>query len=514
MAQEYVLINDIIENHSQRMDNIKKYYPFFKLQETTFQQYKEGRYSDLDMGYITLATLRFFIDENSFKERRVTYGSYQSFLKVLLRRDFQLQESDEELEELILYLFDKIKNEGKPFYFQYFDPKDRKRKTSRVKLIESEIEDGSIFYHITADGIAFYLDTKEVKEESEISLQQLLLEKMISANNFRGGIEVVRRINAEVSKMSLKKREVIAILEADVHEGANAFKRYMDRAAKWFQDEENLFSKNKKLIEMALKKAEMEVPTEGAGQKYYKMLEDIYELETELKKTIERHAQLISETMELSKVTDSIIAKAKLKRLRPVFDFQQQLQLLEEQDTPEKLGVLLKPLFKPNVNKMFAFANLDHLLTNRGEAGSEAEPVLENMDDDAYVYPDELEEQRIHDNFHLFSLELLEQIKRKHDISLKELNAVFEIRFGSDLFRNHDYYSFLVHLCQKKEYQVQKMLLKQDTFLEGIVANEWTREEKERYEKVAFVLTTHEEEEITVGPQCTVSNIVFERTDI
>ena len=514
MSEEYVLINDIIENHSQRMDNIKKYYPFFKLQEMTFQQYKEGRYSDLDMGYITLATLRFFIDENSFKERRVTYGSYQAFLKVLLRRDFNLADSDEELEELIFYLFDKIKNEGKPFYFHYFDPKDKKHKTSRIKLIESEIEDGCIFYQITADGIEFYLDTKEVREESEISVQQLLLEKMIHASNFRGGIEVVKRINAEVSKMSLKKREVIAILEADVHEGAKAFDRYMNSVAKWFQEEEKMFSKNKELIETALKKAEMDMAMDGSRQKYFKVLEEIYELETELKKTIERHARLISETMELSKVTDSIIAKAKLKRLRPVFDFQKQLQMLEKQDRPDWLGILLEPLFKPNVNKTFALENIDHLLTNRAENDSEAEKVKETVEDTGYVYPDEIEEQRIQENYHLFSLELLEQIKRKHDISLKELNAVFEIRFGTDLFRNHDYYSFLVHLCQKKEYQVQQMLTRQDTFLEGIVANEWTREEKERYEKMAFVLHMHEEEEITVGPNCTVSNIVFERTDI
>ena len=512
MAEEYILINDIIENHSQRMDNIKKYYPFFKLQETTFLQYKEGRYMDLDMGYITLATLRFFIEENSFRERPVRYERYQKFLKELLRRDFQLQESEEELEELILYLFDKIKNEGKPFYFPYFDPKDKKRKTSRIKLIESQIENGTIFYYITADGIEFYLDTKEIKEESEISVQQLLLEKMIHANNFRGGIEVVKRMNAQVSKMSLKKREVIAILEADVHEGVNAFNRYMNQVAKWFQEEEKLFSKNKELIEKALNKVELELSKEDTRQNHFKMLEEIYELETELKKTIERHAQLISETMELSKVTDTMIAKAKLKRLRPLFDFQKQLQVLEEQDNPEKLGRILKPLFKPNVKKTFSFENLDHLLTNRGEPLAKAEKVTEETQEDAYAYPDELEEQRIHQNFYLFSIVLLEQIKRKHKITLKELNAVLEIRFGSDLFRNQDYYSFLVHLCQKKTYQVQQMLQNQDTFLEGIVANEWSREEKERYEKIAFTLSMCEEE-ITVGPDCTVSNIVFERTD-
>ena len=301
MAEQYILWNDIIDNHSQRMDNLRKYYPFFRLQETTFTQYKDGRYVDLDMGYITLASLRFFIDENNFNERRVTFSLYNDFLSRLLVRDFELDISKEELKELVLYIFDKLKNDGKPFYFHYFDPKDHKRKVSRIKLIESEIENGEIFYRITTDGVAFYLDTKEVKDESQISIQQLLLEKMIHANNFKGGIDVVKRINAEVSKMALKKREVIATLEVDVYEGSRVYQQYMDSVARWFVEEEKLFHKNKELIEAALSKAEGNARGGEGQQRYFKILEEIYELETELKKTIERHASLVSETMELNK---------------------------------------------------------------------------------------------------------------------------------------------------------------------------------------------------------------------
>jgi len=45
MALKYVMINDIIEEHNARMQNLRKYYPFFVLAETTFAQYKEGRYA-------------------------------------------------------------------------------------------------------------------------------------------------------------------------------------------------------------------------------------------------------------------------------------------------------------------------------------------------------------------------------------------------------------------------------------------------------------------------------------
>jgi len=84
----------------------------------------------------------------------------------------------------------------------------KQRKTGRVKLIDSHIVDGKVLYFITADGIEFYLDTKEIKDESKINVQQLLLEKMIVGENFRGGIEVVRRINSEVNRLIREKDEI------------------------------------------------------------------------------------------------------------------------------------------------------------------------------------------------------------------------------------------------------------------------------------------------------------------
>ena len=82
MALKHVMINDIIAEHSARMQNLKKYYPFFVLNETTFTQYKEGKYAFLDMGYITMASLRFFMKTIStkrtsrMKNMRISCGNF------------------------------------------------------------------------------------------------------------------------------------------------------------------------------------------------------------------------------------------------------------------------------------------------------------------------------------------------------------------------------------------------------------------------------------------------------
>ena len=44
---------------------------------------------------------------------------------------------EDEEEEVSAYIFDKIKNDGKPFSYSYFDPAEKKKKTIRIKIIDS-----------------------------------------------------------------------------------------------------------------------------------------------------------------------------------------------------------------------------------------------------------------------------------------------------------------------------------------------------------------------------------------
>ena len=149
------MLNEIVSEHRARMLNLKKYYPFFRLTEVSLSQFKDGKYEVLDMGYIVMGILRFFIEENNFKEKDVTYPEYLEFIHELISRDFGLSLSEEENKEIGGYNFDKIKNDGRPFDFEYFDPVDRKKRISRVRMIESSIRDNTVWYSISADAVPY-----------------------------------------------------------------------------------------------------------------------------------------------------------------------------------------------------------------------------------------------------------------------------------------------------------------------------------------------------------------------
>lgn len=505
MALKHVMINDIISEHSARMQNLKKYYPFFVLSETTFAQYKDGKYQNLDMGYITMASLRFLINENNFHEKDISYEEYEEFLDALLVRDFNLDEALDEKKQLIQYIFDKIKNDGKAFEFRFYDPEEKCSKIARVRLIESKISNGQVLYTITPEGIEFYLDTKEIKDESKINVSQLLLEKMIVSNNFRGGIDVVKRINSQVISLKQRKEQVLKLLSIDVFEGAKAYEEYMATTAVWFSEEQKLFAKNKALVDKAIERASFENNNpEGGATLQSAALKDISKLENELKKTIYNHSLLMTETMELKQISDNIIARAKLRKLRPVFDFRQTMLSIMEKDDPSAMAHVLLPLFAPRIDKSFSMRSIDNMLTLKAEDKNKGEKVEKTVTDFDFEYEDEILDRKIASNFaHLF-YELLDQINKWNKVTLKELNGILEIKFGKEIYNNRDYYAFLVHLAGKKEYNMCDMLVKQDTLLEEMVISGLSEEDKNKFSDMAFTITFGSEE-IALSPETLLS---------
>ena len=485
MPQEHVLVNDIITDHRERMLNLKKYYPFFKLSETSFSWFKEGAYENLDMGYILMAVLRFFIEENNFKEQDVTYNRYADFMGACIRRDFGIVLDEQDNKVLVDYIFDKLKNDGKPFTFEYYDPVERVKKMSRVKLLESRIQDGTVWYSISSDGIEFYLDTKEIKDESKISVEQLLLEKMIRSEDFKGGTQVVQRINQEVERLWYRKNKVIELLTTDVFAGVEAYEHFFDTGIKWFEEEQKLFNKNRELIEAALKRAESEKVKDVT--QFYRTANEIYRLDTELKVAMNNHSELLKACTELGIKTDEIIRKSKLSRLRSRFDFISVRDNIIKSDNRDMLWHLVQPFLDLKINKRMDLSKIEDLLSYRPEQKETPEKVVAMPEQDI-VFEDELADIRFRGNSETLFLILLRLLKEKREITLTDYNDKVRTLLGDTVFTNGDYYAFLVHLCGKKDYYFSEGDATQETFLDEVIKEFVTKANFEPFLGMRFTL--------------------------
>ena len=498
----YILMNDMVQDHEARMMHLKRYYPFFRLMDTGLSQYRDGSYGRLDMSYIVLAVLRFFIEANHFQDQPVCYEDYRQFMAGLLVRDFDFTEEEAD-DKLYQYIFDKLCNEGRPFELDYYDPAAHQQKTLRVRLIESELKDQQVLYRISSDAVAFYLDTKEVREESHISVAQLLLEKMIKAQNFRGGLEVIGRINMEVGRLMEERHEIQTLLNRHVTEGLAALENYHDRLMKWFSEEQRLFASNMALSARAVQKMETDRITGEAA-------EEVYQLDTALKNAMKRHEELMHAYMQMQKAGDEALAKAKRTRFRPSVDFMDVGQRMIEADNPELLTYLVLPLLAPKIKKTFPMSRVDDLLLYKPEESAAGE-LVEKGREQMYVYEDELAEERMKDNFSYLLRVLLDKIKQKKEVTLAQLNDLYAMKFPDQVLENRDYYAFLVHLSQKEHYDLDMIKDHPDTFLEDTMAD--FLKANPGYEGLKFRLIYLPDETISILERFEMSNIRFERTE-
>ena len=462
MRSEYTLVKDIISGHNERMNNIKKYYPFFRISDISFQGFRDEISEKLDMGYILMAVLRFFIEENNFNEKNVTYDDYQEFMRDIYRRDFEINLDKDEEKELNQYIFDKIRNDGKPFSYTYFDPESKKRKTIRTRLIESKIAGNDIVYQISADAISFYLDTKEIKDESNITIAQVLLGKMIHTRNFKGGTEIILRINNEVGRLIAKQKEILSLMSYDVFHGVQMYEDFMEHTVKWFDEEQKLFKKNKELVDAALRNCDND-------KSYYAAMDDIFKLESELNRAMLRHSELLSACVSLQNRVDDMIRKNKLSRIRMSFDFRKVMATMIQKDDITVLKSLAEPLFQLGVKKTFSLSLLDNMLNYKNDGEEENEKIKSAREDRDFKYPDELEDERIRHNYYIFLRIFFQCLEQQQEFYLTDFNQRLTELLGERVLEHGDYFSFLTHLSQRESYNLKQIRQKPDTFLEGIM---------------------------------------------
>lgn len=495
---EQLFMNDIVANHSERMWHIGKYYPFFKLWESGLNLYKDGQYAGLDMAYLTLAVIRFFIEENNFNDRPVTYEMYASFMQTLIHKDFSIEIPEEEMAQLVSYIFDKLCNEGKPFVTEWFDPADKKKRPLRVRLIESRFNEGQIVYTLTADAIEFYLETKEIRDESRISVDQVLLEKMVKSRNFAGGLAVISRINQEVSKLIAQKDEIVVVLGRNVFEGVRQLEDFVANSLRWFDEEQKLFQKNKNLVEQAMR---MNTGKTAATE--------LYAVDIELKRAMKKHSDLLAACTQLQLDADGMIAKARRSRFRRSVDFIHLKEVLLEADCMTGLEKLVKPLFDLNLHQTLNLQLLDNMLDYKPDMPQTPE-IAEAGKEQNYEYEDDIVNTRISSNFDFLLKVLFEQIEEKGHTDLNYLCHLYMMKFGEEIYYNGDFYAFLAHLSQKNFYDLSTIKEKQDTFLEGIMA-EYMAAGGEKFGHLKFSLHYKPGESIRPGGLFEVTNIEFER---
>lgn len=151
------------------------------------------------------------------------------------------------------------------------------------------------------------------------------------------------------------------------------------------------FKKNRDLIAKSIEKLNASGST---GEGYYRTMNEIYSLETQLKQAMNRHSELLKDCTEMQKMTDDAVRRAKLGRLRSHMDFTSALSDMIKRDNADILVTMLSPLLKPNIRKTFDLISIDDALMVKPPRYEEKELISNERPEDI-EFADEIEEREL-----------------------------------------------------------------------------------------------------------------------
>ncbi|MCR5608324.1 MAG: hypothetical protein K6G26_04610 [Lachnospiraceae bacterium] len=501
MAEKYDYFDEINNDYGERMKSIMKFYPFFRIYQDGLKRFQDERLKDINTGLVIFAVLRYMVEENNFLNRGVTYTDIREYLSSYIAYTYNIYMDNDTKEALTSEVYAMLTNQGLPYEYNYYNPCDKKTYMSRVTYIKAKIDTvtGVLNHYITDSGIEFYLETKEIRELNNISIQQILLEKMVNSRNFKGARQVVRRMSNEVSMLYEMKKEILSIIGNNESEGDRLYEHFQKESMGWFEQEEDYFAHDLKLVEEARNKT--------SNSDNEDTIRDINLLNDELKKASAKYGALLNEYVDLKKKTDDIRNKRKIKVLMSTFDFQSACEKIAESRDAGNFSLLVNPLMDINRQKFFDLGRIDEILNIKVQEEDEAD-IVEEVDLSDYVFDDEVENERILTNHNNFLKCLFFMLNSQQSFSLRGYNKILETVFSDNIFLNGDYYSFLIALSAKDRYIVRNSEdTKDETVLDAAI-----RRYNEIYkDAISFEIKFLSDDKVELKSGFSTTNIMFRR---
>lgn len=456
-----------------RQQNLAKYIPFAELYALNK---RSDKYTNLDMGVLVLSVLSYLLYEGHLKDRGVGFEEIQGHLEGVIGTVYNEDYSPVEMTDLTRYVLDKLQNGGTPFDYTYYDLEERRMKETKLRYI-SYTRDALLeknFYRLTTVGIDFLLQTKEFGEESKISIQLILLRKLVEHEDFGSALSTLERINIEIKKEAKRKGEILEELSYGFTEG---YALYTQSVRKRLEDEQSLFKETLSYLSTLEKEYLQQIEASQMSEKDLRFKRFVIDMQMELSKTVELHALLLDALVDLRQKAEEMLVARRKTIFKENFNFHHFLENAIRKDDTRGLAAAMNSLFDIHLPKQFALERIDHLFLLKEEKNSEGEIV--NPEDSESIKVETLDQQvtsRLIFNYELMFRELLFLVMEKEHMSLSDYLQTLKARYGSQVVENYDLPSFMMILTQTKGEESgtkcfdYRQIIRQETKLPSVEA--------------------------------------------
>jgi len=438
---------DYSERHQEidkRLDYLKKFYPFFRIYATANLQKLE-----YDAPFLAVDILTFLIEHGRLEGRAVPVEEIEEHVRQTLVIIYPgIAFDTKEVTRSILGMLE-TDTQGMLYQYQYFDPRHQKIIEEYIHLIEFDVKESA--YRITDTGLDFMISTKELPEESKISVTLILFEKQIKSGSFRNALATIRELNLAVQLKTKKKEELLEKLVTGGNDVVEDFGKYSHDVLSQLKHENELFTQVNLLLK-GLSENREKLTNNAELAKNEDEFIVIKEIAIEVEHGYRIHNALLNEFTDFPEDYERI----NRIRLNSLFEKRYQFQEALENHIRSNISndvhiITIHPLLHAKIPRKF---NLLKIFEPQPIIGRKNEIVDSRLLED---WPGKksrelIIEERQAQNFTTYAKILLNAISEKNSLDLLSyLNEIDRV-IGPEGIKNVDLIPFLLELNSNSEF--------------------------------------------------------------
>ena len=399
--------NERFKDTNERLRRLKNSFPFFKL-----YVYSRERLP-YDGAYLAIDIITLLIEEGTLRGHSVAMNRIEEHIGHILDEIYPSHDyNSKEVTRMVLELLETDRN-GSTYQFDHVNPIGKEPGHYNVSLIRYNISTKG--YDMTDDGLDFMISTKELPEESRISVGLILFKKQIEKGSFASALNTIQELNLNVMRKRELKQE---LLKKMLYRGtgiAESYSKYTKEVYDQLSEEEELFEEVRKSLYGITRFSGSSEITGGSGLNLNK--EDfavLNKIDPELNRGYELHSGLLKDFTSFSEEADKIMKS----RIRSCFTmnwrFKETLESNVRMNRTNDAHIIgVQPLFLPRVPQHFSIFKIfePQVVSRKKETIDETKTKNEwsktKLLDDVVM-------ERQHNNFKVYSYCLMDILVREN----------------------------------------------------------------------------------------------------
>ena len=474
-------MSKILGGYGKRVNVIGSYYLISSIvnNRRKFQDFTNVEFYNL------LVQILCFIFEKSLRRKHCFKENIKSFVEEINILAYKKSLTNEQLDELTMFVIKNLTNKGKTFSFEYYDNEKNDITNGYIKIVEDTDvvvnKENRITYSLTPEGYRLLLSTKEIDELYQIKISQILAQIRLQNDDYAGAKEDIYDIINNLEVQYQKIDGFMKIIRNNIfHVSEVKYSDIIDQTLNVLLEEMDKYEELRGTTLLKIKDKEdylgdLEKNMEEKAKLLRNQLIQLKDLIIGINLAKTANSDLISRVQSFREEYSDILEKLLRTPILRKFNFKEEIlnKLEENSDFLLPLRDLYTPLFKTSLPNIFSI-NIPYLEQTPLKKATNKENIIQDTDDFTIVLNEE-KEKRIQDcqnYYYSFVNILLNYASLNENFTLKELlnyllkndtSSYMEITKDAELMRN----VVMFFACRRDCIKVYKIIdmLHEITFL-------------------------------------------------